>query len=76
MLGTSPFYETVTPENYKFFKEDSARDKIKHEVRAEYWTRIRNECMNSGMSKTAWRRANGISKKQFLLVAYITPESL
>ena len=24
-----------------------------------------NECINSGMSKTAWCRANGISEKQF-----------
>ena len=40
-------------------------DKITHQVRAEHWTRILNECMNSGMSKTAWCRANGISAKQF-----------
>ena len=40
-------------------------DKITHQVRAEHWTRILNECMNSGMSKTAWCRANGISEKQF-----------
>ena len=40
-------------------------DKITHQVRAEHWTRILNECMNSGMSKTAWCRANGISVKQF-----------
>ena len=32
-------------------------DKITHQVRAEHWTRILNECMNSGMSKTAWCRA-------------------
>ena len=37
-------------------------DKITHQVRAEHWTRILNECMNSGMSKTAWCRANGISE--------------
>ena len=24
-------------------------DKITHQVRAEHWTRILNECMNSGM---------------------------
>lgn len=41
-------------------------DKITHQVRAEHWTKILNECMNSGMSKTAWCRANGISEKQFL----------
>ena len=29
-------------------------DKITHQVRAEYCTRILNECMDSGMSKTAW----------------------
>ena len=40
-------------------------DKITHQVRAERWTRILNECMNSGMPKTAWCRANGISEKQF-----------
>ena len=40
-------------------------DKITHQVRAEHWTKIMNECINSGMSKTAWCRANGISVKQF-----------
>ena len=40
-------------------------DKITHQVRAKHWARILNECMNSGMSKTAWCRANGISEKQF-----------
>lgn len=40
-------------------------DKITHQVRAEHWARILNECINSGMSKTAWCRANGISEKQF-----------
>ena len=40
-------------------------DKITHQVRAEHWTKIMNECINSGMSKTAWCRANGISEKQF-----------
>lgn len=40
-------------------------DKLTHQVRAEHWTRILNECMNSGMAKTAWCRANGISEKQF-----------
>ena len=40
-------------------------DKITHQVRAEHWARILNECMNSGMSKTAWCQANGISEKQF-----------
>ena len=40
-------------------------DKITHQVRAEHWARILNECLNSGMSKTAWCRANGVSEKQF-----------
>ena len=40
-------------------------DKITHQVRAEHWARILNECLNSGMSKTAWCRANVISEKQF-----------
>lgn len=40
-------------------------DKITHQVRAEHRTKILNECINSGMSKTAWCRANGISEKQF-----------
>lgn len=40
-------------------------DKITHRIRAEHWTKILNECINSGMSKTAWCRANGISEKQF-----------
>ena len=47
-------------------------DKITHQVRAERWTKILNECMNSGMSKTAWCRANGISEKQFFYWLYIT----
>ena len=61
-------------------------DKITHQVRAEHWTRILNECMNSGMPKTAWCRANGISEKQFfywlqmpstfLLAAHPAPGSL
>ena len=40
-------------------------DKITHQVRAENWAKIMNECLNSGMSKTAWGRAKGISAKQF-----------
>ena len=44
-------------------------DKITHQVRAEHWTKILNECMNSGMPKTACCRANGISGKQFFLLA-------
>ena len=40
-------------------------DKITHQVRVEHWAKIMNECINSGMPKTAWCRANGISEKQF-----------
>ena len=40
-------------------------DKITHQVRVEYWAKIMNECINSGMPKTAWCRANGISEQQF-----------
>lgn len=40
-------------------------DKITHEVRCEQWTRIINECLASGMNKTAWCKANGISDKSF-----------
>ena len=40
-------------------------DKITHQVRAEHWAKIMHECINSGMSKTAWCRANGIPVKQF-----------
>ena len=31
-------------------------DKITHQVRAEHWAKIMNECLNSGMPKTAWCR--------------------
>ena len=58
-------HEIITPENYKFFKGVVLMDKITHQVRAEHWAKIMNECINSGMSKTAWCRANGISEKQF-----------
>ena len=57
-------HEIIPLENYKFFKGVSM-DKITHQVRAEHWAKIMNECINSGMSKTAWCRANGISEKQF-----------
>ena len=58
-------HEIITPENYKFFKGVVPMDKITHQVRAEHWAKIMNECINSGMPKTAWCRANGISEKQF-----------
>lgn len=40
-------------------------DKVTHQVRRERWTAIINECLASGMNKTAWCRANGISDKSF-----------
>ncbi|WP_420319499.1 IS66 family insertion sequence element accessory protein TnpA [Faecalicatena contorta] len=47
----------------RFHSEGSCN--ITHQVRAEHWSKIMNECINSGMSKTAWCRANGVSEKQF-----------
>ena len=40
-------------------------DKIIYEVRCEQWTHIINECLASGMNKTAWCKANEISDKSF-----------
>lgn len=40
-------------------------DKITHQFRVEHSTKIQNECINSGMSQTAWCRENGIPEKQF-----------
>ena len=40
-------------------------DKSTHQIRCEQWTRIINECLASGMSKTSWCKANGISDKAF-----------
>lgn len=40
-------------------------DKITHQVRIEQWTNIINECLASGMNKTAWCKQNGISDKAF-----------
>ena len=40
-------------------------DKITHQIRVEHRAKIMNECINSGMSITAWCRANEISEKQF-----------
>ena len=39
-------------------------DKITHQARTEHWAKIMNECLNDGMPKTAWCRANGSSEKQ------------
>lgn len=51
-------YEIITPRGYVI-------DKITHKVRCEQWTAIINECLASGMPKTTWCKANGISDKQF-----------
>ena len=40
-------------------------DKVTYAVRREQWTNIINECLASGMNKTAWCKANGISDKSF-----------
>lgn len=40
-------------------------DKITHQARVEQWTNIINECLASGMKKTAWCKQNGISDKAF-----------
>lgn len=40
-------------------------DKITHKVRREQWLGIINECLSSGMSKTAWCKEHGISDKTF-----------
>ena len=50
-------YEIITPGGY-------VMDKITHKVRWEQWTAIINECLASGMPKTTWCKANGISDKQ------------
>lgn len=40
-------------------------DKSTHQIRCEQWLRIISECAKSGMNKTAWCKANGISDKSF-----------
>lgn len=40
-------------------------DKSTHQTRCEQWARIINECLASGMPKTSWCKANGISDKAF-----------
>ena len=55
----------ITPENYKFFKGVVPMDKITYQVRAEYWTKIMNECINSGMSKSTCAGKKEILEKQF-----------
>lgn len=40
-------------------------DKTTHQIRHEQWSQIIQECLTSGMSKTAWCKAHGISIKAF-----------
>ena len=40
-------------------------DKSTHQIRCEQWSRIIEECLASGMPKTSWCKANGISDKAF-----------
>ena len=40
-------------------------DKTTHQIRSEQWTQIINDWAQSGMNKTAWCKANGISDKSF-----------
>ena len=40
-------------------------DKTTHQIRHEQWSQIIQECLTSGMSKTAWCKAHGISIKVF-----------
>lgn len=51
-------YEIIGPGGY-------VMDKSTHKVRREQWAAIINECLASGMPKTAWCKANGISDNQF-----------
>lgn len=52
-VSVSSAHEIITPKTTSFWGV-SVMDKITHQGRAEHWTRILNECMNSGMFKTAW----------------------
>lgn len=40
-------------------------DKSTHQIRCEQWSRIIKECLASGMPKSSWCKANGISDKAF-----------
>lgn len=40
-------------------------DKTTHQIRCERWLKIINECLASGMKKSEWCKANGISDKSF-----------
>lgn len=40
-------------------------DKTTHQIRCERWLKIINECLASGMKKSEWCKANGISAKSF-----------
>lgn len=48
-----------------YFLEDYLMDKTTHQIRCEQWTEIINTCLNSGMRKADWCKANGINEKQF-----------
>ena len=60
------YFEIITSEKtLDFLEEDHLMDKVTHQVRCEQWTKIINECLASGMNKTAWCKANSISDKSF-----------
>lgn len=40
-------------------------DKTTHQIRREQWAQIINNCLESGQSKKAWCRDNGICEKSF-----------
>lgn len=40
-------------------------DKTTHQIRREQWAQIVNNCLESGQSKKAWCRDNGICEKSF-----------
>lgn len=40
-------------------------DKITHEMRLNQWKQLIQECNNSGLSKHAWCKQNGVNEKQF-----------
>lgn len=45
-------------------------DKVTDQVRAVYWTRILNECMNRGISKTAYSAGQTESLKSSSFTGY------
>lgn len=60
-------YDKETKDTELVKWEESIEDYMAREVLPHIpdWTQIMNECLNSGMNKTEWCRANGISDKQF-----------